>query len=511
MIDWVHSIVTLSGTVSLNGTPASDATVSYDGVSTTADGSGNYVLHPFANSSGTLNVTDGLVSGSAPVIVGSQDQTANLDIPFSGSLVTVSGAVTTGSSPAANATVTYDGLSKTTDANGNYSFEVFPGTSGTMNIREGLLTASAPVTVGSSDETEDVNIPTSIVSGSVHVVNGLGDSMSGVQVQGSVTDLTSPVQGTTTDGSPVTWGLSQPVPNLLACTTDATGTCSFQALLNMTGALSASYPLVPGDSSYPTLTASVTETVPSDGFTVTLAFPNVVNVPSSGSSSGSVLVASQGSTVIANPTSTPVPSGVLPTGTSAPVGAIAYAVQSVPVGGSVDVFIQLPPGTNPTGVDKLQNGQLVDVSSLATISGNDITLHLTDGGPGDADGTANGTIEDPVVPVVGTAPSGGFAISTTSLPTAAPGAPYGPLQLHTTGSGPGATFKWKKAGPLPKGIKLVKTGVLAGTANKKLAAGSVSVPVQVTETVVTSVTVGSKVKQVKTKTTVSKTLTLRIS
>ncbi len=417
VIDWVNTLVTLSGTVSFNGTPAADATVSYDGVSSTADGSGNYVLHPFANSSGTLTVTDGLVSGTAPVIVGSQDQTANLDIPFSGTLVALSGAVTTATSPLANTVVTYDGLSTTTDANGNYVFHVFPGTSGTMAITAGSLTASAPVTVDSSDENDNVNIPTSLISGSVHVVNGLGDSMSSVQVQGSVASLTSPVHGTTTDGSPVTWGLSGPIPNLVACTTDATGSCSFQALLNLTGTLSASYALVPGDPSYPTLTASVTETVPSDGFTVTLAFPNVVNVPSSGSAGGSVLVASQGSTIISNPTSNPVASGVLPTGTSAPVGAIGYAVQSVPVGGSVDIFIQLPPGTNPTGVYKLQNGQLIDVSSLATISGNRITLHLIDGGLGDADGVANGIIADPLIPVVGNAQGTAFAVSTTALPS----------------------------------------------------------------------------------------------
>jgi hypothetical protein len=50
-------------------------------------------------------------------------------------------------------------------------------------------------------------------------------------------------------------------------------------------------------------------------------------------------------------------------------------------------------------VFKYVNGSYVDVTSLATISGNTITLHLTDGGLGDADGNANGVIIDPVVPV----------------------------------------------------------------------------------------------------------------
>ena len=67
-------------------------------------------------------------------------------------------------------------------------------------------------------------------------------------------------------------------------------------------------------------------------------------------------------------------------------------------GGTVDVTLLLPAGSNPTGVYKLQNGVYADASSIATIAGNVIVLHLTDGGFGDVDGTANGVIVDPVVP-----------------------------------------------------------------------------------------------------------------
>jgi hypothetical protein len=166
--------------------------------------------------------------------------------------------------------------------------------------------------------------------------------------------------------------------------------------------LQGSYPLVPGDTSYPTLTATTTALTPSDGSPLTLAFPNVASVASAGTSTGSVIVALQGSTVVDDTSTAPVASGLLPDGTSAPVGSIAYSVQDVPVGGSVDVYVQLPAGADPTAIYKLQNGQLVDVSSLATISGNTVTLHLTDGGLGDADGVANGVIVDPLIPVVGT-------------------------------------------------------------------------------------------------------------
>ena len=70
----------------------------------------------------------------------------------------------------------------------------------------------------------------------------------------------------------------------------------------------------------------------------------------------------------------------------------------------------------------------MDASSIATINGNTVTLHLTDGGPWDADGVANGTIVDPLVPVRELAasvvvPSKGATLSgSTYLDVSAPNA-----------------------------------------------------------------------------------------
>ena len=101
-----------------------------------------------------------------------------------------------------------------------------------------------------------------------------------------------------------------------------------------------------------------------------------------------------------------------------------------------------------------------------------------------------------------------FQISTSSLPPTTPGQTYAPVQLHAIGQGPGATLKWKKAGTFPKGLKLTSAGVLSGTPNVRLVVGTNQpVPVKVTETVITK----NGRKKIKTKTTVSKTLTLHIS
>jgi hypothetical protein len=57
----------------------------------------------------------------------------------------------------------------------------------------------------------------------------------------------------------------------------------------------------------------------------------------------------------------------------------------------------VPGDVPPTQVFKEIAGSLVDVTSSATISGQNVSLKVTDGGLGDEDGVANGEVVDPVV------------------------------------------------------------------------------------------------------------------
>ena len=73
-----------------------------------------------------------------------------------------------------------------------------------------------------------------------------------------------------------------------------------------------------------------------------------------------------------------------------------------------------------------------------------------------------------------------FGISTTSLPKATPGMPYGPVTLHTGGAGKSApgyatTLRWSPFA-LPKGLTLSSAGVLAGTLSSNLLPGTTAVP-----------------------------------
>ena len=103
----------------------------------------------------------------------------------------------------------------------------------------------------------------------------------------------------------------------------------------------------------------------------------------------------------------------------------------------------------------------------------------------------------------------GFTITTSSLPGATRGVPYGPVTLTEAGAGVSVspnvtTVKWGKV-TLPKGLKVSATGVLSGTPSTKLAAGPSSVTVKVTETTFS----GSR--KIKTKTTIQATIPLIVA
>jgi hypothetical protein len=76
-------------------------------------------------------------------------------------------------------------------------------------------------------------------------------------------------------------------------------------------------------------------------------------------------------------------------------------VNGVTPGATIDIDVYIPAGTSPSSYLKLQGGAWVELPPSAfDIAGDVVTLHLTDGGVGDEDGDANGTIVDPGAPAV---------------------------------------------------------------------------------------------------------------
>ncbi|MGA2159141.1 MAG: SBBP repeat-containing protein [Dehalococcoidia bacterium] len=141
------------------------------------------------------------------------------------------------------------------------------------------------------------------------------------------------------------------------------------------------------------------------------------------------------------PSSMPCSSG----GYIFPFGMFSYSISNLAPGATAMVTITTPVAV-PMGskVFKCQNGNLVDFTQyVQQPDANTFILTLKDGGPGDADGVANGTIVDPCGPAFtdtsnhhrgstlqpmapqGPAPMANIAVQSASLSTAkvAPGAP----------------------------------------------------------------------------------------
>jgi Tol biopolymer transport system component len=194
--------------------------------------------------------------------------------------------------------------------------------------------------------------------------------------------------------------------------------------------------LVPGDTNSST-----------DVFVATLAQPTPANITSASvnTSLGAVNFTTSAGSIsgLTNlpPSNMPCSSG----GYIFPYGMFSYNITNLAPGATATVTITTP-GAVPMGskVFKCQNGNLTDFTQyVQQPDANTFILTLKDGGPGDADGVANGIIVDPCGPAFtdtsnhhrgstlqpmapqGPAPMANIAVQSASLSTAkvAPGAP----------------------------------------------------------------------------------------
>ena len=276
---------------------------------------------------------------------------------------------------------------------GDYRLQVNGAAASPPSIPFGW-SADVPAITISGDLTQDLTLPVDTVT---------------VQVRDSsnnpVPDTAIDLAGNTCDSaaSSALWPGGPTTDSYSACpggsaVTDSTGNVTFDYPANSTGITFTATP--PG-----VFPSSSTVDVSTDPTIVVMQFAYYAVLSSAGTVSGQVGVEAPATMTLLGASDVAVSSGSVPNGAAAPVGAVTYQVHGVPVGGSIDVVLQLPSGSNPTNVYKFQNNVWVDVSSLATMSGNTVTLHLTDGGLGDADGLANGVIVDPVVPVRAVVPA----------------------------------------------------------------------------------------------------------
>ncbi len=150
----------------------------------------------------------------------------------------------------------------------------------------------------------------------------------------------------------------------------------------------------------------------------------------------------------------------IPSDAATPLGAIAIELRGVPAGSVQRVTVHL---SHPVdAVRKLIDGTWqrfvhdgVTGSSISA-DGRTITLDLQDGGRGDGDGLANGTIVDPIVPLEAT------RLSVPDQEITIPwGEPFS-QQLVAAGAVGDVEWYWNGIGDLPAGVSLSPDGVLSG-------------------------------------------------
>jgi hypothetical protein len=338
---------------------------------------------------------------------------------------TISGTVTDGGgTPVAGATVLFgnapgvcpaDGCAATTtDGAGSYTLHVVPGERSALIVGEPspfpkltYFDSLAPATYTGA-ATVPLNVPTepATTTLSLHLEDGLGRSVADTDVQVALCGAAPfcvDSGGTWSAETPqhLTYGQSGAWiqgNQIQTCTTDASGDCSIQGPAGMPVTLSYSW-VPPAGYEGVGATESQTTAFGSTDSSVTLQYQNYAIVGSGGQA---VALVSPNGTALSSESLVPVSAPDIPSGALAVNDAIAYTVTHVSTGGTAKVVIDLPPTDQaPTAIYKLVNGVYVDVTSLSSISGSELTLNLTDGGTGDEDGKANGTIVDPLVPVSG--------------------------------------------------------------------------------------------------------------
>lgn len=128
-------------------------------------------------------------------------------------------------------------------------------------------------------------------------------------------------------------------------------------------------------------------------------FEPASNEASVSTAGGLVTVTTPLGTGLSDLTAAAVPSNPTPPpGVELTDGLIGFTIHGVTQGGTVQAVLTLPSAVDQYW--KLQDGAWFRVTD-ASFDGDTVTLTLTDGGAGDADGVANGVIVDPGAPAVG--------------------------------------------------------------------------------------------------------------
>jgi hypothetical protein len=141
---------------------------------------------------------------------------------------------------------------------------------------------------------------------------------------------------------------------------------------------------------------STVDFTPGTAQTVDVVFARFAEIPSEGGNAGDVIISLETDDTFTDVDIDPLNSS-LPANAVDLVGQVSFTVTGVAIGATAEVSITIPDGADVSRVYKVDDTALVDITSTVDVSDRTVALTIQDGGPGDEDGQANGTIVDPLV------------------------------------------------------------------------------------------------------------------
>ena len=206
------------------------------------------------------------VTASAGALIAADPTDVILAFTSPSPTVTLSGVVSEASgAPSPDTNVSFGGVSTVTDASGAYVLHPFAGTTAFLNSRRRAHTEYGPddgVFTIAADAVVNFVWPAP-AQVQTTLVDATSTPLPGVEVHRSGFDR---AQTTLSNGVVATvYGNTSGS----TCTTDGAGQCTFPTLIGATPSFSATQQLVPGDSSYPTLTASASALITAETSDVT--------------------------------------------------------------------------------------------------------------------------------------------------------------------------------------------------------------------------------------------------
>jgi len=363
------------------------------------------IVRAFANFGGGVSSYN-----TETVSVGTVDTSSAISfdlLPFD--TVTISGHISQSGSPLPGVTVGVDNCSvggitgqgnSTTDVAGTYSIELPASCTGTLHLSTPdsysasalpVLQLSGPYTVADTNTVIDYTVPAPVdIAVTSQFTNGSPIPHGAVYITGDSVWLRDNFTfgGTSLPGAWVRSAYEE-------CQFSVATTCHLAVPPHSTSTLAAYALLGGGVSTY----KRDTRTIGTIDTSTTFTFNNLAELGSLGSNNGSVIIFTDTATAITSPSVATSAGDAIPSGSIDLTGTLSYTITGLTVGQTTQVKFQIPAGNSLSSAVKMINGVLVDLSPIASISGQELTLTLTDGGLGDDDGIANGSIRDPLVVV----------------------------------------------------------------------------------------------------------------